>query len=298
MGKAAKKSKVNKGSRSKAGSSHVRPAKALGQNFLIDEGVIDAIVEGSDITEETLVIEIGPGEGALTDRLAESAGRVVAVELDERLVKLLRVKFFSAENVEIIHGDILEVNLPEIIESNLKEYGLSEVRIVGNLPYYITTPIIMTLLEANTGAKSITAMMQKEVGDRLLAEPGSKLSGAITYAVHYRADVCKVVEAGSECFYPAPKVDSVVLRMDLLDEPAVKVDDEDFYFKTIKAGFIQRRKTLLNSLTTLEGFEKASIEKALNAAGIETNRRAESLTMQEFADLAGALKKELANERL
>ena len=169
----------------------VRPSKSLGQNFLI---------------------------GALTLPLAERAGRVVAVELDERVIPGLRVKTFSLGNVEIIHEDILKIDLRELIDRELAEYGLKEVRIVGNLPYYITTPIIMKLLEADTGAASITAMMQKEVGDRIAAEPGTKLSGAITYSVHYYADVTSIVSVGRECFYPVPKVDSVVLRMDIRDE--------------------------------------------------------------------------------
>ncbi len=291
MGKSTKKSKVKKRStgRPAGGAGHVRPSKALGQNFLIDEDVIDAIIEGSDVTDESLVIEIGPGEGALTTRLAERAGRVVAVELDERLVKLLGVKLFGDENVEIIHGDILEVDLNEIIKDRMERYNLKDVRVVGNLPYYITTPIIMKLLEMGTKADSITVMMQKEVGDRLIAEPGTKASGAITYSVHYYSDVTKIVDAGSECFYPAPKVDSVVLRLDILEERPVEPKDEKFFFRTIKAGFSQRRKTLLNSLTTLEGYDKTRIEEALEAAGIDKSRRAESLTMQEFAALADAL---------
>ena len=268
----------------------VRPSKSLGQNFLIDEEVIEAIVDGSGVTEETLVIEIGPGTGALTLPLAERAGRVVAVELDERVIPGLRVKTFSLGNVEIIHEDILKIDLRELIDRELAEYGLKEVRIVGNLPYYITTPIIMKLLEADTGAASITAMMQKEVGDRIAAEPGTKLSGAITYSVHYYADVTSIVSVGRECFSPVPKVDSVVLRMDIRDECPVHPADEDLFFRCIKAGFSQRRKTLLNSLMSLGDYEKTQIADALDRAGIAHERRAESLTMEEFAALADALK--------
>lgn len=285
MSKQSKKSK-NKGA---GPSGTIRPSKSLGQNFLIDEEVIQAIIDGSDVTEDSLVIEIGPGTGVLTCPLAERAGRVVAVELDDRMIEPLRVKTFSYGNVEVIHGDILEVDLNEVIKSNLEKYNLSTVRVVGNLPYYITTPIIMKLLEMGTAADSITAMMQKEVGDRIAAQPGTKLAGAITYSVHYYAEVSKVVDAGSECFYPAPKVDSVVLRMDLLDEKPVQVKDEGFFFRCIKAGFAQRRKTLLNSLTTLGDYDKTTITNALGAAGIETNRRAESLSMEEFARLADSL---------
>lgn len=268
----------------------VRPAKSLGQNFLVDEEVIGAIVEGSGVNKETLVIEIGPGTGALTLPLAERAGRLVAIELDERVIPGLRVKTFSLGNVEIIHEDILKVDLKELISRELSEYGLKEVRIVGNLPYYITTPIIMKLLEADTGAASITAMMQKEVGDRIAAEPGTKLAGAITYSVHYYADVTPVVSVGRESFYPVPKVDSVVLRLDIRDECPVEVQDEEFFFKCIKAGFSQRRKTLLNSLMSLGDYDKKTISDAMDRAGIEHERRAESLNMEEFARLADSLK--------
>ena len=268
----------------------VRPSKSLGQNFLIDEEVIEAIVEGSGVTEDTLVIEIGPGTGALTLPLAERAGRVVAVELDERVIPGLRVKTFSLGNVEIIHEDILKVDLRELTDREMKEFGLKEVRIVGNLPYYITTPIIMKLLETDTGAVSITAMMQKEVGDRIAAEPGTKLAGAITYSVHYYSDVSKIAFAGRECFYPVPKVDSVVLRMDVRDDHPVHPADEELFFRCIKAGFSQRRKTLLNSLMSLGDYEKTQISDALDRAGIAHERRAESLTMEEFAALADSLK--------
>ena len=268
----------------------VRPVKSLGQNFLADEEVIAAIVEGSGVNENTLVIEIGPGTGALTLPLAERAGRLVAVELDERVIPGLKVKTFSLGNVEIIHDDILRIDLKGLIERELSEYGLSEVRIVGNLPYYITTPIIMKLLESDTGASSITVMMQKEVGDRIAADPGTKLSGAITYSVHYYADVTEIVDAGRECFYPVPKVDSVVLRLDIRKDHPVRVDDEDHFFRCIKAGFSQRRKTLLNSLMTMGGYEKETIAEALAAAGIQPQRRAESLSMEEFARLSDALK--------
>ena len=271
------------------GSKHIKPLKSLGQNFLIDEEVIAEIVNGSGVEEDSLVVEIGPGEGALTEHLAELAGHVVAVDLDERMIKLLKVKLFGYDNVELIHGDILEIDLSRLIEERLSEYNLTNVRIVGNLPYYITTPIIMKLLKMRTATDSITVMMQKEVGDRILAGPGSKQIGVITYSVQYYADASKVIDVGRESFYPSPKVDSVVLRLDTRKNPAVTVSDEDFFFKTIKAGFMMRRKTLLNSLTSLDGFSKPVIEEALNNANIEANRRAESLSMEEFARLSEEL---------
>ncbi len=268
----------------------LRPSKSLGQNFLVDSDVIDAIIEGSGVTKDSLVIEIGPGTGALTLPLAERAGRVIAVDLDERMIDGLRIKTFGMDNVELMHADILETDIRGIAAAKLVEYGLRELRIVGNLPYYITTPIIMKLLESDTGAASITAMMQKEVGDRIAAEPGTKLSGAITYSVHYYSEVSEIVQAGRECFYPVPKVDSVVLRLDLLEEKPVHPADEDFFFRCIKAGFSQRRKTLLNSLMSLGNADRKTIAEALEAAGIDSARRAESLSMEEFARLADSLR--------
>jgi len=268
----------------------MRPLKSLGQNFLTDEEVIEAIVEGSGVDGGSLVIEIGPGTGVLTCPLAERAARLVAVELDERMIEPLRVKTFEYGNTEILNADILKTDLNEIIDRECADYDITNVRIVGNLPYYITTPIIMKLLEEGVRAESITVMMQKEVGDRIAAAPGTKNSGAITYAVHYYADVSRVTDAGRECFYPVPKVDSVVLRMDILKERPVSVDNEELFFRCIKAGFTQRRKTLLNSLNLLEEYDKESIAGALAAAGIDPVRRAESLTMEEFAALSNALR--------
>ena len=271
------------------GFAGVRPDKRLGQNFLIDEDVIAAIIEASGVTEDTLVLEIGPGTGALTLPLAERAGRVIAVDLDPDMIDGLRVKTFGLDNVELIHGDILETDIRQITTEGMETHGLSELRIIGNLPYYITTPIIMKLLEADTGAKSITVMMQKEVGDRIAAEPGTRASGAITYPVHYYAEVTEIADVPRECFYPVPGVDSVVLRLDLRDEPAVKVKSEEMLMRCVKAGFSMRRKTLLNALTSLGNYDKQSLSEALLAAGIDPGRRAESLSLEEFARLSDSL---------
>ena len=254
----------------------VRPHKSLGQNFLIDEEVIRTIIEESGVTEETLVLEIGPGTGALTLPLAERAGRVIAVDLDPDMIEGLKVKTFQQD----IKG---------ITERSMEEHGLSELRIIGNLPYYITTPIIMKLLETDTGAKSITVMMQKEVGDRIAAEPGTRASGAITYPVHYYSEVTEIIDVPRECFYPVPGVDSVVLRLDLRDKPGVEVKNEEMLMRCVKAGFAMRRKTLLNALTSLGGYDKKSLSDALESAGIDPGRRAESLTLEEFARLADSL---------
>ena len=284
-----KKSKRSGNRKSPKGFAGVRPDKALGQNFLIDEEVIDTIVSESGVSKETLVIEIGPGTGALTLPLAEAAGWLIAIELDESMIEGLRIKTFGMDNVEIIHQDILETDLKNLSEEAMKEHGLSELRIIGNLPYYITTPIIMKLLESDTGAASITVMMQKEVADRIAAEPGTRASGAITYPVHYHAEVSEIAYVPRECFYPVPKVDSAVLRLDLRDEPAVNVRDEDHMMRCIKAGFSMRRKTLLNSLTALGEHNKEKLAEALSAAGIDPSRRAETLSLEEFARLSDEL---------
>ena len=271
------------------GFAGVRPDKRLGQNFLIDEEVISAIIEGSGVTKDTLVLEIGPGTGALTLPLAERAGRVIAVDLDPDMIEGLKIKTFGMDNVELILGDILETDIRGMALRELDEHGLSEFRVIGNLPYYITTPIIMKLLEEGTGARSITVMMQKEVGDRIAAEPGTRASGAITYPVHYRAEVTEIADVPRECFYPVPGVDSVVLRLDLRDEPAVSVKSEDMLMRCVKAGFSMRRKTLLNALSSLDGYDKNTLSEALERAGIDPARRAETLSLEEFAMLSDSL---------
>ena len=282
----------DKGKRS-AGSSRAphgfKHAKSLGQNFLNDQNVIDKIVEGSEIDEQTLVVEIGPGEGALTTELVEVAGHVIAIELDDRLIPILRTKFALHDNFEVIHEDVLSVDIKSIVSENMAKRGLTKTRIVGNLPYYITTPIITKLIESEAKFESLTVMMQKEVGDRIEAEPGTKLAGAITYAVHYRCTVDKLCDVSRESFYPVPKVDSVVLRLNMRDELAVNVNDENNFFKCIKAGFSMRRKTLLNSLQALDDVNKDDIKRALENANIDPSRRAETLTMEEFAELSNSI---------
>ena len=267
----------------------VRPDRRLGQNFLVDEEVIAAIIEGSGVSGDDLVIEIGPGTGALTLPLAEKAGRVIAVELDDDMISGLRVRTFGMDNVEILRGDILETDIKGISEAAMKEHGLSTLRIIGNLPYYITTPIIMKLLDEDCGAGSITVMMQKEVADRIAAEPGTRADGAVTYFVHWRAEVTELIDVPRECFYPVPGVDSAVLRLDLREVPPAEVRDEEMLRSVIRAGFSMRRKTLLNALASLEGYDRETLSRALDAAGIDPGRRAESLTLGEFARLSDSL---------
>ncbi len=263
-----------------------RHSKSLGQNFLSDKNIIDAIIEGSEIGAEDLVIEIGPGMGVLTAAAAECASRVVAVEIDRHLIPILTETLENYDNVEIINADVMKTDLSEVVE---KYRTLGKVRIIGNLPYYITTPIVMKLLEERVPADSITIMMQKEVADRIKASPGSKTYGALSVAVGFYCTVRHIANAPKEVFVPRPKVDSTVIRLDVRQERPVDLVDEKLFFETIKKGFGQRRKTLLNSLTGIRGMSKESIAAVLADCGIDSRRRAETLSMSEFADLANEI---------
>ena len=263
-----------------------RHSKSLGQNFLSDKNIIDAIIEGSEIGAEDLVIEIGPGMGVLTAAAAECASRIVAVEIDRHLIPILTETLENYDNVEIINADVMKTDLSEVVE---KYRTLGKVRIIGNLPYYITTPIVMKLLEERVPADSITIMMQKEVADRIKASPGSKTYGALSVAVGFYCTVRHIANAPKEVFVPRPKVDSTVIRLDVRQERPVDLVDEKLFFETIKKGFGQRRKTLLNSLTGIRGMSKESIAAVLADCGIDSRRRAETLSMSEFADLANEI---------
>lgn len=263
-----------------------RFSKSLGQNFLTDKNIIDRIIEGSEIGPEDLVLEIGPGIGVITREAAACAKKVIAVELDSDLLPILDYTLGDLDNVEVINQDILKTDIPEIVG---REDFSGDLRIIGNLPYYITTPIIMKLLQEDTGAKSITVMMQKEVADRLKAAPGKKDCGAISLMVQYFVEVKEVAKVPRSSFVPQPKVDSTVLRLDVLKEKPISVKDEDYLFKVIKAGFGQRRKTLLNSLSALDDMTKDKVSKALENAGIDPIRRGETLSLQEFGRLSDEL---------
>lgn len=256
-------------------------SKSLGQNFLTDPEVIRAIVSGAEVSEKDLVIEIGPGFGVLTDEAAKHAGKVIAIEIDKDLLPVLEFTLAAHKNIEIINEDVLKIDLNELID-NVK---IENVKIIGNLPYYITTPILMKLLESNLNAESITVMMQKEVADRILAEPGGKEYGALSVAVQYRTIAETIIEVPRESFFPAPKVDSEVLKLTLREEPAVKPIDEALFFRLVKAGFSQRRKTILNSLST-SGYPKEEIAACLEAVGIDNKRRAETLSLQDFCSIS------------
>lgn len=265
-------------------------SKSLGQNFITDKSVIEKIVEGSDVGEDDLVIEIGPGIGVLTSEAAESAAKVVAIEIDKKLIPILAETLADYDNIRVINQDILKTDINEIIREE-REAGsfTGGVKIMGNLPYYITTPIIMGILEKGVEADSITIMMQKEVADRIKAAPGGKIYGAISVAAQYYCEVEQVASVPKEVFVPRPKVDSAVLKLSIRKERPVDLIDEKSFFACIKAGFGQRRKTLLNSLTGVNGLPKEDIKEILEAAGVDPARRAETLDINEFAAIANGV---------
>lgn len=265
-------------------------SKSLGQNFITDKHVIEAIVEGSGAEADDLVIEIGPGIGVLTAEAAEAAARVVAIEIDKKLIPILSETLSEYDNVKVINKDILKTDLNQIITEEKSAGNFNGgVKIIGNLPYYITTPIIMSILENGVSADSITIMMQKEVADRIKASPGNKIYGALSVAVQYYCTVEKIASVPKEVFIPRPKVDSTVLKLSIRKERPVELTDEKVFFACIKHGFGQRRKTLLNSLTGVCGLPKEKIKEVLSEVGIEPNRRAETLNIEEFAAIANSV---------
>lgn len=264
--------------------------KSLGQNFLIDDEAVSTIVDTAKVTKDDLIIEIGPGLGTLTSKLLEKAGKVIAIELDKKMVLVLEDRFSLYDNFECINEDVLKVDLESLI-SEEKSKGLKTTKIVANLPYYITTPIIMKLLEEKLDIETITVMIQKEVADRLVAEPGKANTGAITYAINYYTNPKVVLQVPNTAFIPAPDVNSTVIQLEVLQKPKIDVIDEEMFFKVIKYAFMQRRKTLLNSLTNSKILgEKEYIEKMLSELGIEKTIRAENLSLEEFAKIANWIK--------
>lgn len=261
-------------------------SKSLGQNFLINPSVCPKMAEQSGAKKGVGVIEVGPGIGVLTCQLAERADRVVAIELDKRLLPVLDETLAEYDNIKIINDDILKIDLKKLIETELS--GM-EVVVCANLPYYITSPVIMKLLEDRLPINALTVMVQKEAAQRICAEVGSRQSGAVTVAVNYYAkpQILFGVSAGS--FMPAPKVDSAVIRLDILKEPCVQVEDEELFFKVVKAAFSQRRKTLPNSLSAGLQIPKLTVTNALNRANVPVNYRAEQLTMEQLAKISNAI---------
>jgi len=269
---------------------NIRANKNLGQNFLINEEVVKNIVGCSNIEKEDLVIEIGPGLGTLTKYLLEKAGKVICIELDTKMLQILEDRFSLCNNFELINNDVLKVDLKNIIEKEKTEGKIKNVKIVANLPYYITTPIIMKLLEEELELESITVMIQKEVADRLIATPGEKNTGAITYSVYYYADSEAIMEVPNSSFIPEPEVTSKVIKLNIRKEPVVKPKDKEKMFKIIKYAFMQKRKTLLNSLTNNGVFKnKTQGTEILNSLGIKENVRPEELTLEQFEKISNIL---------
>ena len=258
----------------------IKMSKKLGQNFLIKRGIVDEIVHAAELTVGEPVLEVGPGIGTLTQGLAQSGADVTAIELDRRLLEVLDTTLASYDNVRIIHGDVLKLDVPMIM--NHKPF-----KVVANLPYYITTPIIMSLLESKLPIERLVVMVQKEVALRMVAKPGTKDYGALSVAVQYYTEPDIVLDVPPKSFLPAPAVTSSVIRCVLRDKPPVDVIDEKLFFRVVKAGFAQRRKTFANTMKTT-GLSKDRIEELLAKANIDGQRRGETFTLQEFADVANA----------
>ena len=258
----------------------IKMSKKLGQNFLIKRGIVDEIVHAAELTVGEPVLEVGPGIGTLTQGLAQSGADVTAIELDRRLLEVLDTTLASYDNVRIIHGDVLKLDVPTIM--NHKPF-----KVVANLPYYITTPIIMSLLESKLPIERLVVMVQKEVALRMVAKPGTKDYGALSVAVQYYTEPDIVLDVPPKSFLPAPAVTSSVIRCVLRDKPSVDVIDEKLFFRVVKAGFAQRRKTFSNTMKTT-GLTRDRIEELLAKANIDGQRRGETFTLQEFADVANA----------
>lgn len=261
----------------------LRMSKKLGQNFLIDAGIVQGIVDAAEIKPGDRVLEIGPGIGTLTQGLAEAGAEVKAVELDKKLPAVLAETLKTYPNVTIVPGDILKVNIPAIM-------GEGSFKVAANLPYYITTPILMTLLERHLPITHMVTMVQKEVAERMVAKPGSRIYGALSAAVQYYTEPEIVLDVPPRSFIPAPEVDSVVISCKVRKTPAVAVQDEKMFFRVVKAAFGQRRKTLANALKG-GGLPKDQVDDAMEGAGIDKTRRGETLSLEEFGRLADAFSK-------
>ena len=265
-------------------------AKKFGQNFLIDTHVLDKIVRAAEITPEDYVLEIGPGIGTLTQYLCESAKHVFAVEIDDNLIPILQDTLSAYDNVTVIHNDVLKLDINKLVEEKCEG---KRIKVVANLPYYITTPILMGLFESHVPMESVTVMVQKEVAQRMQALPGGKDYGALSLAVQFYAEPYIVANVPPNCFMPRPKVGSAVIQLVRYEEPPVQVDNEKLMFRLIRASFNQRRKILVNGLKNSQelDFSKEEIEKAMAETGIPVNVRGEALTLAEFADLANVFNK-------
>lgn len=269
--------------------------KSLGQNFLVDLNILEKIVRAAELTPESGVIEIGPGIGSLTEQLLRNSGKVVAFEIDKRLIPILEETLAPYPNKKIVNQDILKANVQAVIEKEFQ--GFQDLMVVANLPYYVTTPIIMKLLEEKLPIRGMVVMLQKEVAERMAAKPSTKEYGSLSIAVQYYTEAELVMTVPKTVFIPQPNVDSAVVRLTVRKEPPVQVNDEAFFFQVIKTCFAQRRKTLLNNLTNHFGKEKKeSVLVALRGAEIDPAARGEALSIEQFARLASALNKSFSYE--
>ena len=260
--------------------------KSLGQNFLIDDNIVDKIVAGAGIGPSDKIIEVGPGIGTLTREMASRAGALMAVEIDKNLIPILTDTLGDYENVKIVNDDIIKADIRGLIDENLSG---GPVKLVANLPYYITTPIIMRFLEENINVTDIVVMVQKEVAERMNAQPGGKDFGALSVAVQFYCDTEIVAKVPRHLFVPQPNVDSIVIALRVRPERKYRVDNEDLFFKVAKAAFGQRRKTLLNSIASMGNLSKDMGKEALEEAGIDPKRRGETLSLDEFANLSNVI---------
>ena len=261
--------------------------KKFGQNFLVDNSILDKIIESAQITHDDCILEIGPGIGTMTQRLAEEAGEVVAVEIDKNLIPILDETLADYDNVTILNEDILKVDINRIVE----DHGGKPIKVVANLPYYITTPIIMTLFESHVPLQSVTIMVQKEVAERMKVGPGTKDYGALSLAVQYYARPEIITRVPAACFMPRPNVDSTVIRLTRYEKPLVEADDEAWLFAIIRASFNQRRKTLANGLANAGNLavNRQQVEETLAEMGLPATMRGEALTLEQFTELSNRL---------
>lgn len=260
--------------------------KSLGQNFLIDDNIVDKIVAGAGIGPSDKIIEVGPGIGTLTREMASKAQSLMAVEIDKNLIPILTDTLGDYENVKIVNEDIIKADIRGLIDENLDG---GPVKLVANLPYYITTPIIMRFLEEDINVTDIVVMVQKEVAERMNAQPGGKDFGALSVAVQFYCDTEIVTKVPRHLFVPQPNVDSIVIALRVRPERKYRVDNEDLFFKVVKAAFGQRRKTLLNSIASMGNLSKDMVKEALEEAGIDPKRRGETLSLDEFANLSNVI---------
>ena len=270
-----------------------RLTKSLGQNFLVDNNILESIIDSADLTGDDVVFEIGTGVGTLTRELSRHAKKVIAIEIDKKLIPILKETLSGCDNVTIIHQDLLKTDIEDLVD----QYGEGRpIKIVANLPYYITTPIIMKFLESYIKVDSFVLMVQKEVADRIAAKPSTKDYGSLTVAIQYYADSSIMSTVPRSAFFPPPNVDSAVIKLSSRAERPVDVVDEKLFFKVIRGSFSKRRKTILNSLSTYEDFNKETVSKALKSAGIDPIRRGETLTIDEFALLTNSVAAEINNQ--